>query len=308
MNYSLEHLPESKQEYLATIVKMIRAAAGVEMIILYGSHARGDWVEDDRGRKYSDFDIMVIVDTEARAKNINVWTRLRDRLDRRAHRNQIQVIVHDIGDVNQQLEHGWYFFVDVEREGIMLYDSGRHTLSRPRPKTPAERRVFAQQCFDKYLPTADLFYAHGITDIEKGANEMAAFQLHQATEHYYKCSILVVTAYWPREHNIKYLGKLCSGMDEAFRDIFPVKPAADKRRLELLKDAYVKARYSLVWRISREDLEVLAQRIAVLRERTVLVCRSYIESLPEETESSQDSGQGDQGQRPGAPGDNRQGS
>jgi hypothetical protein len=56
-------------------------------------------------------------------------------------------------------------------------------------------------------------------------------------------------------------------------------PHAEKRRLELLKEAYGKARYSLEWTISREDLEVLAQRIAVLRERTAAVCQAYIESL-----------------------------
>ena len=71
-------------------------------------------------------------------------------------------------------------------------------------------------------------------------------------------------------------------LDPAFRDIFPVKPSAEKRRLELLKDAYVKARYSLTWSISREDLEVLAQRIAVLRERTSAVCQAYIDSLSDE--------------------------
>jgi hypothetical protein len=70
-----------------------------------------------------------------------------------------------------------------------------------------------------------------------------------------------------------------AGLDPALRDIFPVKPRAEKRRLELLKEAYVKARYSLTWRISREDLDVLAQRIALLRERTQVVCQAYIESL-----------------------------
>jgi hypothetical protein len=66
----------------------------------------------------------------------------------------------------------------------------------------------------------------------------------------------------------------------------PVKPPAEKRRLELLKDAYVKARYSLEWNISREDLEVLAQRIAVLRERTQAVCQAYIDSLDDQPEAA----------------------
>ena len=127
-----------------------------------------------------------------------------------------------------------------------------------------------------------MVYSLGLISIEKDWNKVAAFQLHQATENYYKCAFLVVTAYWPKEHNIKYLGRLCAGIDPAFRDIFPMKPHAEKRRLELLKEAYVKARYSLEWTISREDLEVLAQRIAVLRERTQAVCEAHIASLGEQ--------------------------
>jgi predicted nucleotidyltransferase/HEPN domain-containing protein len=279
MNHSLEHLPERKRRHLDRIVKIIRAAVDAEMIILYGSHARGDWVEDTKGRKFSDYDVAVIVDSEAKVEDIDLWWRLRERLDRAIRPNDVQLIVHDIADVNRQLENGWYFFVDVEKEGIMLHDSGRHTLAAPRPKTRAERHAFAQQCFTRYMTTADRFYSHSLGDIEKGWNEVAAFELHQATAHYYKCAILVVTAYWPKEHNIKYLGKVAANMDPALRDVFPVKAQAEKRRLELLKDAYVKARYSLEWTISREDLEVLAQRIAVLRERTQTVCEAYLESL-----------------------------
>jgi predicted nucleotidyltransferase/HEPN domain-containing protein len=279
MNHSLAHLPARKQRQLDGIVRMIRAAVEVEMIILYGSHARGDWVEDMRGHKFSDYDILVVVDSQAKVEDVDLWWRLRDRLDRAIRPNEVQLIVHDIADVNQQLANGWYFFVDVEKEGIMLHDSGRHVLAEPRPKTRAERHLFAQQCFAKYMGTADDFYASGLLHIEKGRNETAAFLLHQATEHYYKCAILVVTAYWPKEHNIKYLAKLGAHLDPALRDIFPVKPRAEKRRLELLKEAYVKARYSLEWRISREDLEVLAQRIAVLRQRTQAVCQAYIDSL-----------------------------
>jgi predicted nucleotidyltransferase/HEPN domain-containing protein len=284
MKHSLEHLPARKQRHLDLIVRMIRAAVDAEMIILYGSHARGDWVEDVKGRKFSDYDVLVIVDSAAKVEDVDLWWRLRDRLDRSIRPNEVQLIVHDIADVNRQLENGWYFFVDVEKEGIMLHDSGRHALAEPRPKTLAERRVFAQQCFREYMTAADHFYSHGLSDIEKDWNKTAAFELHQAAEHYFKCAILVVTAYWPKDHNIKYLARLGAGLDPALRDIFPLRPHAEKRRLELLKEAYVKARYSLEWTISREDLEVLAQRIAVLRERSQTVCQAYIESLRDQPE------------------------
>src|SRR5688500_13165343 len=81
MKHSLEHLPARKQRQLDTVVKIIRAAVEVEMIILYGSHARGDWVEDTRGHKFSDFDILVIVDTRARAEDIDLWSNIRDRCE-----------------------------------------------------------------------------------------------------------------------------------------------------------------------------------------------------------------------------------
>ncbi len=47
MKESLEHLPERKRGELARIVSIIRKMAPkTEMIILFGSHARGDWVQD----------------------------------------------------------------------------------------------------------------------------------------------------------------------------------------------------------------------------------------------------------------------
>ena len=46
MKTSLDHLPARKQTQLQGIVRVIRELAEVEMIVLFGSHARGDWGED----------------------------------------------------------------------------------------------------------------------------------------------------------------------------------------------------------------------------------------------------------------------
>ena len=42
---------------------------------------------------------------------------------------------------------------------------------------------------------------------------------------------------------------------------------------------YVNARYSLSCRSSRRDLEALAERMAVLHERTETICKEYITTL-----------------------------
>ena len=46
MKTSLDILPKDKQEELRRVVEIIREEFKPEMIILFGSHARGNWVED----------------------------------------------------------------------------------------------------------------------------------------------------------------------------------------------------------------------------------------------------------------------
>ena len=46
MKTSLTHLPKHKREELKEITSIITSKVEVEMVILFGSYARGNWVED----------------------------------------------------------------------------------------------------------------------------------------------------------------------------------------------------------------------------------------------------------------------
>ena len=75
MKTSIEHLPQTKQQDLKIIIDMICEKYKVEMIILFGSFARGDWVEElcDDGFYYkyqSDLDIFIVTETEHLATKI----------------------------------------------------------------------------------------------------------------------------------------------------------------------------------------------------------------------------------------------
>lgn len=282
LKHSLDHLPTSKRDQLAAIVQVIRDAVEVEMIILFGSHARGDWVDDPVGGYFSDYDILVLVRDDATVDDHDLWSTVENKAGRHARKNQPNLIVHTSADVNHQLEQGWYFFTDVKKEGIVLHDAGRHQLAEAVAKTLEQRRVYAQQCFDYYFLQASQFFTHAIEGIERGWNNGGAFMLHQATENYYKCALLVLTAYRPRQHNIQTLGKQCASLHPAFRDVFPRDTPPANHRFKLLKKAYVDARYNMHYRISRSDLEELARNIAVLRERTEAVCTEHIASMTTE--------------------------
>ena len=46
MKTSLAHLPKNKREELKEITSIITEFTEAEMVVLFGSYARGDWVED----------------------------------------------------------------------------------------------------------------------------------------------------------------------------------------------------------------------------------------------------------------------
>jgi uncharacterized protein len=284
MKTSLEHLPPNKQDKVRAIARLIREAAPVDMIILYGSFAREDWVDDPVGGYFSDVDLCVIVKTSRQANQPRLWSTLEQDARRLSGRAPVSIIAHDIRDINHHLRGGHYFFPDLVKDGIMLHDSGRLKLAQARESTPAERLSFARACFREYFEKANRLFNFFEIGLQNEWYKEAAFELHQATECYYKTMILVFTAYRPKEHNLESLGKQCADLHPDLRDVFPAKDTAteeEKHRFELLKQAYVDARYSMSYCITREELEWLAGHVRELRGRVERVCQERIAALAE---------------------------
>jgi predicted nucleotidyltransferase len=86
MKTDLDHLPQAKREQIQRIVDIVRGGATVEMIVLFGSHARGDWVRDPVHGYFSDFDFLVIVATDALADDPVLWASRCGASNRRARR------------------------------------------------------------------------------------------------------------------------------------------------------------------------------------------------------------------------------
>jgi HEPN domain-containing protein len=87
------------------------------------------------------------------------------------------------------------------------------------------------------------FFVNAQDNIERGWSKEAAFLLHQATERYYICFLLVTTLYFPRSHNIKFLRSLAEDKEPRLVDAWPRGSRRDRARFERLKRAYVEARY-----------------------------------------------------------------
>ena len=308
MRTDLDHLPTNKQRELERVKAIIfeefadavalatmgwKKKGRIDKIILYGSYARGGWVDEPHTAKgyRSDFDLLIIVNDKRLTDKIDFWSKLEDRLTRelaidRTLHTPVNFIVHTLQEVNDGLAHGRYFFMDVARDGIALYEYDDKELHKPKPKTPSQALAMAQEYFEEWMPQANAFFKMHEAGRAEGAFKQASFVLHQATESLYHCVLLVCTFYTPHVHNLGFLRTQAERIDMRLVDAWPRELKADRARFEKLKEAYVKARYSKHYRISEEDLLWLAGRVEELGRAVHAICSERIAALEADCSSA----------------------
>ena len=250
MKTSLDHLPKDKQEEISVIKETILSRAPLEMIILFGSYSTGRWVEDiylEEGTTYayeSDIDILVVTKKERSARQDGRWMNIENEIRERQKLTATHIIAHGIGFLNERISNNYYLFVDILKEGTLLYDSGHYQLATPQPLSPAKRKKKAQDYFDDWLGKAmSALKVFNFCLKEQEYNE-AAFNLHQATERYYMTFLLVFTDYKPKLHDIEKLGYLASKIKTTLTTVFPRSTEEEKHLFKLLQRAYIDARYN----------------------------------------------------------------
>jgi len=285
MQTDISHLPEAKQRELERIAEIIRGRGGVEMVILFGSYARGDWREekDLPAKRWSghpsDYDVLVVVAEPEQAADARFRDALRDAVNAPGFSARVNPIIHDIADVNANLEEGRYFFLDIKREGRLLYDSERFELAEPRELSGEEQQRIAQADFDYWFDCAQRFYQTYEMTYQAGDIRTTIFNLNQATESAYKAILLVFTGYCPHEHMLEWLADEASRHGPVFREIFPRETQQERERFMLLNRAYIGARYRKDFVVFWGDVEYLAPRVKALLEVTGRICRERIEAL-----------------------------
>lgn len=301
MKTSLDHLPPAKQRELERVVRILfeefgdataiatsdwKKQARILKVILYGSYARGNWVDEPHTAKgyQSDYDLLIIVNHDKLTDRAEFWSTAEDRLNRelaitRELKTPVNFIVHTLGEVNDGLSQGRYFFIDIARDGIALYESDPTDLPEPQPKTPAQALAMAEEYFEEWLPSAEDFLTGCRDARERGSLKKAVFDLHQATERFYHCVLLVCTFYTPHVHNLGFLRTQAERIDPRLIEIWPRETKADRARFEKLKDAYVKARYSKHYRITEDELAWLAGRVEALGQLVETICAERIAEL-----------------------------
>jgi predicted nucleotidyltransferase/HEPN domain-containing protein len=286
MNASISHLPENKQSELTQLTETLAGFKEVEMVLLFGSYARGNWVEDQYVEKdvlfeyRSDYDILVVLTHEDLQRKYKIEDKVKAELITTGKvETPLGLIFHGIKHLNKSLTLGNYFFKDIKEEGVVLYDSEKVKLAHPKKLTTQEYKDKAQGYFDQWFLSANDFLETFQFDFGRGKFHQAAFLLHQATERYYTTILLVFTDYRPKDHNLETLGIKIEMCDKRF-DVFPKETDEEKRLFELLKSAYIDARYNMdEFSIAKEELEYLAEKVNLLKAAAEKVCKEKIASF-----------------------------
>ena len=292
----LSHLPGNKRAELQRVMGILfdefesaqkgklsgkRKGGRILKVILFGSYARGDWVEDHKSGYRSDYDLLVVVNSEAFTDLHDYWDQAAEHLMRELTVTKrltapVSFIVHSLMDLNDQLARGRPFFVDIARDGIMLYEAPGHPLASPSPLAPEIAEEEARRHFGHWFPDAAEFQAGATFYRDRGNLRLAAFSLHQAAERLYHCVLLVLTLYSPKSHRLAALRSHAERIAPRLIEVWPRDARFARRCFARLDRAYVDARYSPHYEITGEELAWLISRVEFLQADAAAICTEHL--------------------------------
>ena len=293
MKWSIKHLPKRTQEELNTIQELIkRHVSWCDMIILYGSYARGGYVLWDERVEFgvhtsyqSDLDIMVVI-SKPNVKHVE--DRLRDKVTPKYHKTfayrrhaSPQFIVEYADTLNKALERSQYFFTDIVKEGIKIYDNKGFKLAKPRELSFKEIKKFAVDEFETHYPHANQYLKYGYNAYDDGNYVTGSFLLHQACERFYNAISLVFTNYRSKSHKLNELSSFTKEYSRELAVVFPLNTNFEERCFDLLCRAYIEARYNKDFVVNKEEYAYMLERIEILKEISFRICTEKIASYDE---------------------------
>ncbi|MGN6419325.1 MAG: HEPN domain-containing protein [Pseudobacter sp.] len=283
MQPSFDQLPEKKQHEIRQVVEVIKEVIDPEMVILFGSYAKGTWVDHQYhsggllNEYTSDYDFLVVTQTSEK----DAYVLEHQVIQKTDHFNPpVNLEIHGIDHINKGLEWGEYFWADIIKEGIVLFDKRTIQFSQPRELTPLERKEKAQRYFDTWFPQANEFLIDAKHAADRKNFKKSDFELHQAAENLYYATLTVFTDYKPKLHNLWKLRKKAKPYSEQLYLVFRTETDKSEENLfELLKQGYIEARYDPKFSISEENINILIERVSSMIPIVEQICKTRIESL-----------------------------
>lgn len=289
-NDSQKDIPVAVQTELKIVTELICSTIEkVVMVWLFGSYARGEAINDRRidpetgtiSEYMSDVDVLVITQG-MRVNDLKTekrWQNLIAEIDKHPKINShIHLIYESLERVNEALSYSEFFYRDVVKEGIVLFNDGI-TLSSPKKMLPEDRRNRSIAYLNEIYEQANGFKQGVELYYQLGNLRLTIFSLHQMAEHLFKTYLLVFTHYKPRTHNLLNMLVRVASIDKNIENIFPRNSKESESRFHFLVNSYVNARYKFTYEVDIEVLDYLIERVANFQRWMLAECLKCIDSL-----------------------------
>lgn len=294
------HIPPAKAQELQKIVEYILAdpfyakKKCVAQILLFGSYARDEAVEkpdfqiQSDGTQtvfQSDYDIIVLLRGRPYMKKTSEENISRAITKDNSIQTPVSLFFETISDISEYLRDERYFYQEIVDEGITLWQRGKtdiKTMERGKI-SPERRKILTKEDFENHweqlednILTFELLFP-------KERYKKASFELHQATENLLACLLLTFIRYNPKTHDLKKLLdewifiRLDKKIATAIQEIFPRNTEEEKYVFDLLCRAYIESRYYKNFKVTKEDLGKLLEKIEQLKELVEKTCKEQIQ-------------------------------
>lgn len=272
LSEKLARLPEQKRSEIAKALDIIIEVADPVKVILFGSYAKGTWVDDvtvEDGVTFayhSDFDFLVLTKDNSVKEYL-----LKSKIENKARTNVIGIVsalVHSIDYINEGLSYNQYFFKQIIEEGILLYDSGNLEFVKAAKLTPQQLKARAQEYFDIWFPMGNDFLIDSRSALKRKSLRVSNFYLHQAVEHFYATLLLVLTGYKPKSHNLENLRHYSKNLSSELYLLFSDSNDFDleSKAFKVLKRGYVDARYKKSFLVNKPEIEQVLEKVSQMKE------------------------------------------
>ncbi len=287
MKRSIRFLPPNKRQDLQQLVDLIREhIKQVEMIILFGSYARNEYIDYDQRIEFgvptyymSDYDIVILTRKPIGTIESSLYEKIKDRFfedKNRPFHTYPQIVNYGIDDFNYAISKAHYFETEIKDQGVILYDSGEYKLARRQQLNFKEIKERAQKYYDDKFGRAMSFVRCARHDIDDGDALMASFHLHQAAENFLRTLPMVFILYGHKSHDLSELMNAAKKHTTEFYKAFPRDTEEEKRLFDLLQRAYIESRYNPNFEITKADIDALLPKVEELRNIVQVVCRDRI--------------------------------
>lgn len=288
MNNDLKVLEVSKQQEVVKILQIIleiwKDYIKPEMVILFGDYIKWNNAINNLIREWDQIveykrviQILIITKKPTQEKNMRLSREITSKIKCNKNvTNPVNIIIEDIYSFNQGIKESRYFYLDILNEGILLYDSEKYKIRDTKKLNQIEIKQIQKEDFEAWFSIASEFYIDYINAFERKSYKMAIFYLHQATELFITCYLLVKTWYKPKTHDIDILYSKLKEQTTFLNYWFDLEMKNDINCFEILRWAYIDSRYKKDYNIKLKDLLFLANKVIELRDKVKVLCNKEV--------------------------------